>query len=163
MGKDDSPVKIDKRDIQILELLNQNYDNRQISLDIGIPLSTVQRRVRNLVDNRFITNNYSINYERFGLTSGLMHIYLNDGNLDDILEKLSKVKGVVSLEVHIGNSDILAGIVYKHSIYLLKFISNIKKMRGVERIVWSERILKYPIKNNLSLTELLLENEEVLT
>ena len=57
--------------------------------------------------------------------------------------------GIVSIEVHIGNSDILAGIVYKEGPGLLKVITRIKKMEGVERIEWSEMILQYPIKRNI--------------
>lgn len=82
-----------------------------------------------------------------------------DGNMDTILEKVSKLKGVNSLGVHIGNSDIVAGVVYNHGRELLSIITNIKKMQGVERIVWSERILEYPIKNNISILEISLGNK----
>lgn len=74
--------------------------------------------------------------------------------MDAILDKVSKLKGVVLLEVHIGNSDIIAGVIYKEGKDLLNLISSIKKMAGVERIVWSERILEYPLSgNNISFLE----------
>jgi hypothetical protein len=96
-----------------------------------------------------------INFAKFGFKSGSIHIYLHDGNIDTILEKVSKLKGVNSLQVHIGNSDIIAGIVYKNGLELLNLISNIKKLEGVERTVWSELIYDYPItRNNISLIEI---------
>lgn len=146
---------IDKIDTQILELLVQNHNNKHISRTLKIPLSTIQRRVRKLVEKGFVTSKTLINFTKFGFKSGSVHIYLDDGNVDTILNNVSKLKGVTSLEVHIGNSDIIAGVVYKDGRDLLYLIANIKKMEGVERIVWSERILEYPLTSkNISLLEL---------
>ena len=101
-----------------------------------------------------ITKNY-INFTKFGFKSGSIHIYLDDGNVDSILNNVSKLKGVTTLEVHIGNSDIIAGVLYKEGKELLDIISSIKKMEGVARIVWSERIFEYPLPdNNISILEL---------
>ncbi|HKR73889.1 MAG TPA: Lrp/AsnC family transcriptional regulator [Candidatus Nitrosocosmicus sp.] len=146
---------IDKIDTQILDLLVQNHNNKQISKTLKIPLSTVQRRVRKLIEKGFVTSKTLINFTKFGFKSGSIHIYLDDGNVDAILKSVSKLKGVTALEVHIGNSDIIAGVVYKDGRDLLYLIANIKKMEGVERIVWSERIFEYPLtSNNISLLEL---------
>ena len=133
----------------ILQLMLKNYNNKEISANLKVPLSTIQRRVRNLIENEFITSRPELNYKKFGYKQGLVHIYLNDGNLDEILDQLSNLMGIVSIEVHIGNSDILAGIVYKEGPGLLKVITSIKKMEGVERVEWSEMILQYPIKRNI--------------
>lgn len=147
--------QIDKIDIQILDLLVQNHNNKHISKALKIPLSTIQRRVRKLIEKGFVISKNLINFTRFGLKSGTIHIYLADGNFDTILSKVSKLKGVTSLEVHIGNSDIIAGVVYKEGRDLLDIIASIKKMDGLERIVWSERIYEYPLPdNNISLLEL---------
>ena len=155
MMKSNLSNEIDKIDVQILDLLIDNHNNKSISSSLKIPLSTIQRRVRNLIEKGFVVSKNYIDFTKFGFKSGTIHIYLNDGNLDLILEKVSKLKGVNSLEVHIGNSDIVAGIVYNHGRELLDIITNIKKIKGVERIVWSERILKYPLNdNNISLLEL---------
>ena len=147
--------EIDKIDIRILDLLIDNHSNKHISNALKIPLSTIQRRVRNLIAKGFVVSKNYIDFTKFGFKLGTLHIYLNDGKLDIILENVSKLKGVNSLEVHIGNPDILAGIVYNHGRELLDIITNIKKMKGVERIVWSERILEYALTdNNISLLEL---------
>ncbi len=147
--------EVDESDVQILDLLIQNQNNKHISTTLKIPLSTVQRRVRKLVEKGFVTSNNYFDYTKFGFKSGSLHIYLKNGNVDTVLEKISKLKGVTSIEVHIGNSDIIAGIAYKEGRDLFDIIVRIKKMEGVDRIVWSERIYEYPIiGNNISLLEL---------
>jgi DNA-binding Lrp family transcriptional regulator len=146
---------IDESDVQILELLIQNQNNKDISTSLKIPLSTVQRRARKLMEKGFVTSKNYIDYTKFGFRSGSIHIFLKNGNVDTILDKVSNLKGVTALEVHIGNSDIIAEIVYKEGRDLLDLITKIKKMEGVERIVWSERIFEYPVTgNNISLLEL---------
>lgn len=135
--------EIDKTDIQILDLLIQNSSNKHISSELRIPLSTIQRRVRKLIENGYIATKNHIDFTKFGFKSGTIHIYLDDGNIDAILAKASKLKGVTSLEVHIGNSDIIAGVIYKEGKELLDVIAAVKRMQGVERIVWSERIFEY--------------------
>jgi DNA-binding Lrp family transcriptional regulator len=155
MTSNSSSREIDKIDVQIIELLVRNHNNKHISKTLNIPLSTIQRRVRKLIKKGFIISKNHISFTKFGFKSGSIHIYLDDGNFDTILSKVSNLKGVTSLEVHIGNSDILAGVVYKEGRELLEMIASIKKIGGVERIVWSERIYEYPLPdNNISLLEI---------
>jgi hypothetical protein len=47
---------------------------------------------------------------------------------------------------HIGNSDLVVLFIYKDSKHLLETISEPKKIRRVERVLWSEEI--YFIKMN---------------
>ena len=140
---------LDQIDSDVMELALQNYDNKQISSTLKIPLSTVQRRIKTLYENQFLISKVNINYKKLGYTQGLVHIYLSDGNLEDILENVSKIIGIISIQVHIGNSDILAGLVYKKGYELLKVIAGIKKMDGVENVVWSEQVSEYHIQNRI--------------
>ena len=155
MKKSNFPGEIDKIDLQILDMLTENRNNKDISKTLKIPLSTIQRRVRKLIEKGLVTSKNYIDFTKFGFKSGYIHIYLSDGNIDFILEKISKLNGINSLEVHIGNSDIIAEAVYRDGRDLLNVIANVKRIEGVQRIVWSERILEYPLKNNnISLLEL---------
>ena len=65
-------------------------------------------------------------------------------------QRISEIEGIESVEIHIGNSDIIANVLYKHSKELLHIISLVKKTGKVEKIVWSEMIYKIPSKNNPS-------------
>jgi Lrp/AsnC family transcriptional regulator, regulator for asnA, asnC and gidA len=142
--------KIDKKndsiDIKIIELMVDGRNNKQISSQLSIPLSTIQRRVRTLLVSGIITPRVYLDYEKLGFKTGLLHIYLKDGEIDEIAKKVYEVDGITSFEIHIGNSDILANVVYKEGKELLNIIAAIKKLEGVERIVWSERIYQSPSK-----------------
>jgi hypothetical protein len=63
-------------------------------------------------------------------------------------KKILDLDHITHVEVHIGNSDILGNVIYKEGIELLNLISAIKKMEGVDKILWSERIYQSPSKEN---------------
>ena len=50
------------------------------------------------------------------------------------------MEGIISVTIHVGNSDILAEFVYVNADSLVDIISSIKKIEGVERIMWSQEI-----------------------
>ena len=147
-----SKSKLDKRldeiDIKIIDLMVLNKTNKEISKDLRIPLSTVQRRVRDLTSAGFVTNNIQINYQKFGFKTGLVHVYLRDGNIEETARKIHNLNQISSIEIHIGNSDILGHVIYKDGKELLNLIAEIKKMQGVERVVWSERVYQSPFNVN---------------
>lgn len=146
ISKNNLNKKIDESDIKIIGLMVLNKTNKEISRDLGIPLSTVQRRVRDITSADFITTNIQINYQKFGFKTGLIHVYLRDGNVEELAKKINNLAPVLYVEIHIGNSDILGHVAYKEGKELLNLISDIKKMQGVERTVWSERIYQIPPK-----------------
>lgn len=146
---------LDHNDVKILELLLSGKNNKQISQEIRIPLSTVQRRARNLIANNIIKNKVELNYEILGLKTGLLHIFLEDGDIHEILQKILKFDKIESVEIHIGNSDLLGNVVYRDSKDLLDLISKTKKLEGVDRIVWSERIFQSAHKEISGLTKLI--------
>jgi len=59
---------------------------------------------------------------------GMSHIYLRQGNINEIATKIGEIEGIESVEVHIGNSDIIGKVIYKYSKELLKIISHIIKI-----------------------------------
>lgn len=79
----------------------------------------------------------------------LAHVYLVDGNIDQVVRKISTFDAVTSVGIHIGNSDLIANTVYKDSRQLLQTISNIKEIEGVDRILWSEEVYDLKNENNV--------------
>ena len=148
--------ELDQTDLKLLNLMtsDKRNDNKRLSDILGIPLSTIQRRVRSLVQRDLIISKKEINYKLLGFTQGVLHIYLSDGNLEELLKKISEIEFVTSLGVHVGNSDIVANIVYKEGIDLLNIIASIKKLPGVKGVVWSELILEYPVADKKLLSKL---------
>lgn len=146
MSKNRIDKSIDEIDIKIIDLMILNKNNKQISQELRIPLSTVQRRVRNLISEGYVTFNAQINYQKFGFKTGLLHIYLKSGDIEETAKKIHNLQNVTTIEIHVGNSDILGHVVYKDGKSLLNLISEIKKISDIEKIVWSERIYQSTTK-----------------
>ena len=50
------------------------------------------------------------------------------------------MEGIISVALHVGNSDTLAEFVCVNADSLVDITSSIKKIEGVERIMWSQEI-----------------------
>jgi DNA-binding Lrp family transcriptional regulator len=137
-------LRVDNTDTRIIELLTFGYNNKQISDRLNIPLSTIQRRTRKLGEKELIVTRIEPNYEKLGFKRGLLHIYLSKGEVDSIGQKISKMKGIISASIHVGNSDIVGFFIYRNTQQLLKLTSDVKKITGVDRVMWSEEV--YSIK-----------------
>lgn len=138
--------KIDKVDTRIIELLLAGRGNKYISSKTNIPLSTVQRRVRKLFEYELLSNKIEINYEKLGYKRGFLHVYVSDGVINKIGESLGERSGILSVAVHIGNSDLVAFFIYKDSKQLLEVISEVKVIEGVKSVLWSEEVYFIPVK-----------------
>src|SRR5918999_161864 len=137
-------VNIDNIDKKIIELLIANHDNSFISQQLAIPLSTIQRRTRKLFEKEIISTKVELNYEKLGYKRGLLHIYLKKGQLDKIGQIVVEKRGMLSVSVHVGNSDLVALFVYRNSKDLIETMTNIKEIEGVERVLWSEEVYFIP-------------------
>ena len=137
-------VNIDIIDKRIIELLLANHDNSLISQKLDIPLSTIQRRTRKLFEKEIISMKTELNYEKLGYKRGLLHVYLKKGQLDRIGKIVVEKRGMLSVSVHVGNSDLVALFVYRDSKDLIETMTNIKEIEGVERVLWSEEVYFIP-------------------
>ena len=72
-------------------------------------------------------------------------MYLRNGDIKESALKVSKMDGILSSSVHVGNSDVVAHYVYEDSEQLVDTISNIKHMENVERVLWSEEVYSVPV------------------
>ena len=135
---------IDALDAKILQLMVIGDSNQQISKKLGTPLSTVQRRTRELIQSGIIPINYKVDYKKFGYKTGLLHIYLTNGDSHSIAEKIQAIDGILDLSVHIGNSDLIAEYACKSTEALLTLLASIKKIPAVTKIVWSEEVFALP-------------------
>jgi DNA-binding Lrp family transcriptional regulator len=147
--------RLDETDIKIIDLMVLNKTNKEISKDLGIPLSTIQRRTRDLISTGYLVSKIQINYQKFGFKTGLVHVYLRDGNIEETARKIQSLYQITGIEIHIGNSDILGHVIYKNGKELLNLISEIKKMQGVDRVVWSERVYQSPLNGNKAVISIL--------
>ena len=148
-------LRVDTLDTRIIELLTFGHSNKQISNKLNVPLSTIQRRTRKLGEKELIVTRTEPNYEKLGFKRGLLHVYLNKGEVDAIIQKVSQMRGVIAASVHVGNSDIVAFFIYKNAQQLLKLTSDVKKIQGVDKVMWSEEVYSISIdKKKSGATEL---------
>ena len=137
-------LKFDKVDFKIITLLVLGYNNMKISSTLKIPLSTLRRRRKIILLSNRVTQEYIPNFKILGIKKGMLHIYLRDGNLKQRAETISKLDGILSVSIHVGNSDIVAEFVYDNSECLVDIISEIKHMHDIEKVLWSEEIYNVP-------------------
>jgi Lrp/AsnC family transcriptional regulator, regulator for asnA, asnC and gidA len=147
------PNGFDGRDREILGLMLSGFDNREIASKLKIPMSTVQRRTRRLFEKGIIKNKIELDYKKLGFRKGLLHVYLNDGNVHAAAEMVSKIEGILTTSIHIGNSDVVGLFVFKEADHLLVIMSEAKKIEGVDRVVWSEEVANMPESNGKFLLE----------
>ena len=144
-------MDIDETDLKIIVLMVSSpaiKNNKQVSTMLGISLSTVQRRLRNLVEKGVIVSKLHVDYEKIGYRTGLIHVFKMKGNSNETVKAISKLKGITSIENHIGDSHILVNVVYKLSSDLSDIIDGITQMDSVQGITWSERIPNSPPNMN---------------
>jgi DNA-binding Lrp family transcriptional regulator len=136
---------LDSVDYKIIALLVTGNDNKQISSKLHIPLSTIQRRTREILLNGIIHIRVEPNFRKLGIKKGLLHVYLTNGDIKEIVTKVSKMDGILSSSVHVGNSDVVGEFVYEDSEQLVDTISNLKHLDGVRRVLWSEEVYSVPV------------------
>jgi DNA-binding Lrp family transcriptional regulator len=139
-----SDRKIDEIDHNLLGLIMVGLSNREISKKVKIPLSTIQRRTRLLFGMGIIRRRYELDYQKLGYKKGYLHIYLSDGDVYSITEHLRHLDNILSVSIHIGNSDVVAEYVCKETSELLALIANVKHLDAVDRVVWSEEVTSMP-------------------
>ena len=146
-----SSKKIDELDIRIIGLLVLGYRNKQITAELKKPLSTIQRRTKKIIQRGLIIPKFEPNYKQLGLKKGLIHVYLENGNMRTIGEKISNMDGITSVSIHIGNSDIIGEYVYEDSEKIVDILARIKELEGVERVVWSEEVFIIPVNKQTAI------------
>lgn len=134
----------DKTDYRVISLLVLGYDNKKISSTLKVPLSTIQRRTRIILLAGIVTLEYIPNFKMLDIKKGLLHTYLRDGKLRKTAEKISEMEGILSVTLHVGNSDVVSEFVYDNSEELVDIIAAIKEIEGVDKVMWSEEIFKLP-------------------
>jgi Lrp/AsnC family transcriptional regulator for asnA, asnC and gidA len=133
-------VRIDDIDMKIIELLTFGQSSKQISDKLEVPLSTIHRRKRKLGERELIVTRTEPNYEKLGFKRGLIHLYINKGEIDNVGFKLSKMSGIISASVHVGNSDLVGFFIYRNTRQLLKMTTDVKRIPGVDKVMWSEEV-----------------------
>ena len=140
---------IDDLDIKLLNLLQRGYDNKEIAKSIENPLSTIQRRTRLIFERGLAALKVEPDYAKIGLKKGFLLIRLKGGKIPQIVERLRKIRGIVSISANIGSFPIICTIVYRDTTELWDIISSVQEQDCVKEVSWSEEIYTVGTEYNI--------------
>ena len=137
---------IDNLDQKLLGLLVKGYENKMIAIEIKTPLSTIQRRIRKIYENQYVSRKNELNYKKLGLRKGYLQITLRGDKSYEVAQKLAGIHGVIAVSELTGNFDILCTCIFKNTEELFNLIENIKTIERVDKVTWSEEVRSVSIE-----------------
>jgi len=132
----------DKKILKHLFSSNGYVSSLMLSRELGIPLSTVQRR-RKRLESHLVERHYSLKVEKFGWRIATLFVSTTNGKTaivgKDILEMSNTVTSVTRT---LGENtiDIKAEVIFRTNQELLLLIDRIKSCDGVRNVFWSESV-----------------------
>ena len=136
---------VDAIDMQVIPLMLAGYSTIEISTKLRIPLSTIQRRTKNLISSGYVVPVVHLNFKKFGLRRGLLQFKCKSANLKEAVQKVSAIRGVESVGGYLGSLDLIANVVYSDSSEVLGMIAEAQKLDLISDVTWSEEIHSMPI------------------
>jgi DNA-binding Lrp family transcriptional regulator len=143
---------IDKKILKALLSSTGDVSSLSLSRELGIPLSTVQRR-RKRLETYLLDMSYTLKVDKFGLRTADLFISTKNGMTDAVAKELLSLNaGIRSVSRVLGTSpaDIMAAIVFKSNSDLLKIVERIKAIKGVGSISWVEVMASLGQNGNFS-------------
>jgi DNA-binding Lrp family transcriptional regulator len=142
---------IDDLDQKLLELLRRGYENKKIAIEVKTPLSTIQRRIRNIFQNQYVSRKNELNYKKLGLRKGYLQISLR-GKSYEVAQKLAATNGIIAVSEVMGNDfDILCTCIFKNTDELFDLTENIKTIERIDKVACSEEARSVEIEDKIGL------------
>ena len=125
-----------------------NVSSHDISFQLEIPLSTVQRRRKKLEDT-YLIKTYSLDPMKFGYRRIDLLIYTEGGETMNVGKQLLEREEVTYAARTIGEHtiDLRVEVFVKDNGVLLDLLEHVKAMKGVRDVVWTEVIETIGRKN----------------
>ena len=115
-----------------------------IAHKLNQPLSTIQRRRRRLEDSSFLRRKYEIDVKQFGFRKADILISTLRGECLNVAKEIAVKHPSNNLEItqRVGDSkvNLVAQAIYKDTKVLYNILEDIKGMKHVEDVEWSEII-----------------------
>jgi DNA-binding Lrp family transcriptional regulator len=139
-------------DAKILRLLlgsEGRIPTHEISIELGVPLSTVQR-TRKRLESDYLIKTYALDPMKFGFRRVDLLIYTMGGATIELGKELLKREEVVYAARTIGEHtiDLRVEVFVKDNVALLDLLEDVKAMKGVRDVVWTEVIETIGRKNS---------------
>jgi DNA-binding Lrp family transcriptional regulator len=137
-----SPLsEIDGKILRLLLGSEGRIPTHDISLELGVPLSTVQR-TRKRLESDYLLRTYSLDPTKIGFRRVDLLIYTMGGTTIELGNELLKRDEVVYAARTIGEHtiDLRVEVFVKNNSVLLDLLEDVKAMKGVRDVVWTEVI-----------------------
>jgi DNA-binding Lrp family transcriptional regulator len=130
---------LDRRMLKMLVDSEGIVSSHELSQQLGIPLSTTQRR-RKRLESDYIVKHYSLDPMKFGYRKIDLLIYTGGGGTIDIGRELLRREEVTYAARTIGEHtiDLRVEVFVKDNGVLLNLLEDVKAMKGVRDVVWTE-------------------------
>lgn len=140
----DGPVVLSQVDKKILSHFFSkcgNVTSLSLSKELGVPLSTVQRRRKRLEDN-LIEVSYSPRLEKLGWRSASLSVLASGNALALGKEILEMGDMILSATRIIGeiDADLVVQVIFRTNAELMSLIDKVKEKDGVRAVTWSETV-----------------------
>ncbi len=131
----------DKRLLRLLIDSEGRIPSHELSLQLGIPLSTVQRRRKKLEDT-YLVKTYSLDPLKLGYRRIDLLIATGGGASISVGKELLRSDKVLSVERTIGEHtiDLRVEALLKENAELLDLLEEVEAMKGVRDVIWTEVI-----------------------
>ena len=130
---------LDRRLLKLLLESEGAVSTHELSRQLDVPISTVQRR-RNRLEEEYILKQYSLNPLKFGYRRIDLLIYTRGGETMEVARELMKRNEVTFVARTIGEHtiDLRIEVFVKDNAILLNLLEEVKAMSGVRDVVWTE-------------------------
>jgi DNA-binding Lrp family transcriptional regulator len=132
---------MDRKMLRLLLDSEGSIPTHELSLKLGVPLSTIQRRRKRLEEDYFIKH-YALDPMKFGYRRIDLLIYTEGGETTKIGTQLLEREEVTYAARTIGEHtiDLRVEVFVKDNGVLLNLLEDVKAMKGVRDVVWTEVI-----------------------
>ena len=141
---------IDDLDQKLLELILKGYENKKIATEVKTPLSTIQRRIKKIIENQYISRKNELNYKKLGLRKGYLQISIRGDKTYEVTGKLIGINGITAVSEVTGSFDILCVCVFKDTDDLFRLLEDIKTIERVHEVSWSEEVRSIEVQEKLA-------------
>ena len=132
---------MDRRMLQILLLSHGRVSSPTLAKQLGIPLTTTQRR-RKRLETEYIDMFYVLRLEKLGWRKANLLISIEKGMATKAGKTLLSHVAVTRVGRTIGEHtiDLSAEVVFKDNAELLNIIEWVKSTEGIRQVIWTESV-----------------------
>jgi DNA-binding Lrp family transcriptional regulator len=145
-------TSIDKKILKALLESKGNPSSIQLSRDLDVPLSTIQRR-RKRLEEEFVKESYSLKYEKFGRRQVTFIAMLGAADKSEVANQILSLEKVISVSRTFGDgADLKVEAIIETNQDFMQLSEKIKSIPGIQKLCWFESLEVMGQKNGLDLS-----------